>query len=247
MINWVIGCILREENGPLFQVQRKAAAIDGSYQIRNSPIASDCIQLHGIKHLNIITGLALSICGSLSPVSTPWRWSLLHNDSAEWSQAPSDSHYSVKQHYIVRLTKYLPALCPRVPVCLLQHSILCFSGSWEQHRLTLSLRHLLAPCIWPQDVRMLLPREENCSNSLRPRPMKWPRKINQDSSFDWNTEILTANDRGGVRLICWVMVANWLQLPGPAQFPIGQAPLSDTIIGSQGTSDTSQQVIASGF
>ena len=152
MINWVIGCILREENGPLFQVQRKAAAIDGSYQIRNSPIASDCIQLHGIKHLNIITGLALSICGSLSPVSTPWRWSLLHNDSAEWSQAPSDSHYSVKQHYIVRLTKYLPALCPRVPVCLLQHSILCFSGSWEQHRLTLSLRHLLASCIWPQDA-----------------------------------------------------------------------------------------------
>lgn len=43
-------------------------------------------------------------------------------------------------------------------------------------------------------------------------------------------EILTTNDRGRVRLICQVMLPNWLQLR-PTQFPIGQ---ESAIIGSSG-------------
>ena len=96
----------------------------------------------------------------------------------------SDSHCSVKhESNNIKFVQW-PNICRGLYLSAATFNPLLL---WEKlgtpSGLTLGLRHLLASCIWPQESG-----QENCSNSLRPRRMKWPRKINQESSFDWNTD-----------------------------------------------------------
>ena len=115
----------------------------------------------------------------------------------------SDSHYSGKQHKFVR--RHRPNIYRPESLCLSGCNIQSFAPLRATELMTLSQRHLRTCCIWP--------RTWNCSNSPR------PRKINQDSSFDWNTD---HKWQGRVRLICWVMPPKWTQL----SFPLAEHPQS---------------------
>ena len=122
-------------------------------------------------------------------------------------------------------------------VCLLQHSILCYFEGWENHQewpWACVIFWLLASDLRGEGKKIVRIPSAHVGWSGHEKSIKSRVLI----------EILTTNDRGRVQLICSVMAPNWLSV---SHWPFVRYLTQSLDQSDISRSDTSQQVIASGF